>query len=110
MTWLTIRAQEHKRALDRMVQFAGQTKLDAGSGDYRADLADSLPDYHRDVRICLRAGVPGKGSPHGRRTVRHQPRGEPFVHANLRRTEERAFGGGRCEGKLWIDLDACDGL
>ena len=45
MTWRTIRAQEHKRALDRMVQFAGQTKLDAGSGDYRADLADSLPDH-----------------------------------------------------------------
>ncbi len=43
-------------ALDRIVQLAGETKLDACPGDYRPDLADSLPGHPRQLWVRDRAG------------------------------------------------------
>jgi translocator protein len=39
-----------------------ETELDACAGDHRADLADPLPDHHRDFRLRVRAGVSPKGA------------------------------------------------
>ena len=40
--------------LDGMVQQPLEAKLDAS--DHRPDLADSLPDYPRKLRVRIRAG------------------------------------------------------
>ncbi len=43
-------------ALDRMVQRSLKACLDAGPGDHRADLADSLPDHPDQLWIRIHAG------------------------------------------------------
>jgi len=68
---------------DEMVKQLGETSVDARPGDHHPDLDDTLPDLPRQLRLRVREGIPGLGSPYGRRAVRHQPRRQPAVHAHL---------------------------
>ena len=69
-------------ALDRLVQLARQAKLDASPGDHWPDLADSLPDHRRQLRVRLRAGDPKESAVARGVAVRHQSCGEPDLHAD----------------------------
>ena len=69
-------------ALDRMVQLIGETKLDAGAGDHRADLANSLPDYPGQLWVRVGTGDTRKSSLVGGIALRHQSCGQLDLHAN----------------------------
>lgn len=43
----------NQHVLDRLVQFAAEAKLDAGTGNDRPDLADSLSDHADLVWLCV---------------------------------------------------------
>ena len=72
-----------------MVQQPGEALLDASPFDHQPDLDDPLPRHPRPLRIRVRKGVPAQGFPAGRRAVRHQPRRQTAVHADLLRVAER---------------------
>jgi hypothetical protein len=42
--------------MDGVVQQPGETIMDSARGYNWADLAASLPGYHTDIRVCVRAG------------------------------------------------------
>ena len=86
-----------------MVQQPGEAVVDAGTGDHRADLADSLPDHRRHVRLRVRAGDSEEDRLDGRVAVRHQPRGEPDLHADSVRDAEPAAGSGGHPDRLGHD-------
>ena len=67
--------------------------MDACTVDHRADLADSLPDYHRHVWLRLRAGDAEETAVAGGFAVRHQSCVEPDLHAYPVRDEKPAAGG-----------------
>jgi len=83
-----------------MVQLAGETKLDACPGDYRADLADSLPGHPGQLWVRVRSGDPSKSSVAGGIALRHQPCGEPDLHADPVRDEKPAAGCGGYSDRL----------
>ena len=87
-------------ALDGMVRKPLETKLDASPGDHRADLADSLPDHNRVVRLRVRAGDQKEGAVVGGFAVRHQSRGECDLHANSIWNAELAIGCGGHSDRL----------
>ena len=87
----------------RLVQLALQTKLDSGSGDHRADLADSLPNHPRQLRVRIRAGDTKEIAVAGRLALRHQPRGQRDLHADSIRDEEPAAGLGGHSDRLGHD-------
>jgi len=78
--------------MDGLVRQLGEAHWDPIPGDYRSDMDDLVPDHRRQLRLRVFQSVSGQGSQSGRRTVRHQPRGESFVHAALLRVEKRAVG------------------
>ena len=80
--------------LDRVVRLAGEAVVDARPGDHQPDLDDPLPGHPRQLRVRLRASRSEEAAGESGRPVRHQPRGEPAVHADLRRAAERPAGGG----------------
>ena len=45
--------EANQNALDRMVQFPSETKLDAFAGNHRADLADSLSSDSRNLWVRI---------------------------------------------------------
>jgi hypothetical protein len=49
-------------------------------------VAQEVPDHPHQLRLRVGEGGPGQGASTGGRAVRHQPRGEPAVHADLLRT------------------------
>ncbi len=67
--------------------------MDACTVDHRADLADSLPDYHRHVWLRLRTGDAEEAAVAGGFAVRHQPCGEPDLHTDSIWVEKPAAGG-----------------
>ena len=80
--------------VDGMVRQLAETVVDAAALDHQPDLGDSLPGNRRQLRVRVREGVPGQSASNRRRAVRHQPRRQPLVHADLLRAEKRADGGG----------------
>ena len=48
---LSLSSERCTNALVRMVQLANETQLDTLASNDRSDLADSLPDYSRQLRI-----------------------------------------------------------
>ncbi len=80
--------------MDGVVQQLGETLVDANRLHDWADLADSLPDHHRVIRLRVCAGVPKENRLDGRSSVRHQPRGESDLHAHSIWDAESAIGSG----------------
>lgn len=82
----TVTSHNHLRPYQndvaRMVQFVGETNLDASPIDHRDDLADSLSDHLGQLRFCLRAGDPAKSSVDRGTSICHQPRSEPDLYAD----------------------------
>lgn len=78
--------------MDGVVQQLGETLMDAPRFHDWFDLADSLPDYHRVIRLRVRAGVSQESAVAGRSSVRHQSRGESDLHAHSIRNAEPAVG------------------
>jgi len=78
-----------------MVQFAGQTNLDASPGDDWADLADSLSGHPCQFWVCVRADVSWSGQLAGGIALRHQSHGEPDFHTDSIWDEKSAAGCGR---------------
>ncbi len=83
-----------------MVQLAGEARLDACSGNHRADLADTLPDHPYQLWICVCAGVSRQGRLAGGIALRSQSRVEPDLHADPVRDAEFAAGCGGYSGRL----------
>lgn len=77
-----------------MVRQPLEAKLDASASDHRPDLADPLPDHHRDLRVRICAGHEEEIAVDGGLAVRHQPRGEPDLHAHPVRNAEPTVGVG----------------
>ncbi len=75
-----------------MVQFVGETNLDACPGDHRADLADSLPGHPRQLWVRVRPGDQEEAAVACGVALRHQSRGEPDLHANPVRDAKPAAG------------------
>lgn len=75
-----------------MVQQLGKTLMDSHRFHDWFDLADSLPDYHRLIRLRVCAGAPQEVTVADRSSVRHQSRGEPDLHAHSIRDAEPAVG------------------
>lgn len=96
----TTNGSESPDVLARLVQLTRQTKLDARTGNHRADLADSLPDHSRHVRLRVRAGDPREAAVACRSAVRHQSCGEPNLHTNPVRDAQSAAGLGGYSGRL----------
>ena len=46
--------------MDGVVQQLGETVVDTNRVHDWDDLADSLPDHHRDLRLCVRTDVQTK--------------------------------------------------
>ena len=57
--------------LDRMVQLVGEAVLDACPGNYRSDLADSLPAHPHQLRLRVRADDSWQGQLAGGVALRH---------------------------------------
>ena len=94
--------------LDGVVQFAGETKLDACARDHRADLVDLVPDHHRDVWLRRRTGVSREVVLAGCLTFRDQSHCQSAVHADFLWATQRAFGGGRHSCRMGDNrLDGC---
>ncbi len=87
-------------ALDRMVQLARQTLLDARPGDYRDDLADSLPDHPGQLRVRVRASAQKEAAVARGIALRHQPCIEPDLHADSVWAAKPAAGGDGYSGRL----------
>ena len=97
-------------ALDRVVHFARQTRLDARPGDHRADLADSLPDYPGQLRLRVRPGVQEEVAVARGVALRHQSCGEFDLYADPIRDAKPAAGGGGHSDRLGdnhLDRDRC---
>ena len=97
------RLMDSLNALDRMVQRTFKAFLDACPGDDRADLANSLPDHSRDLRVRVRAGDPTQGAVAGGVALRYQFRVKPDLHTDPIRDAEPATGGVRYPGRVGHD-------
>lgn len=75
-----------------MVKLFSETKLDASGVDHRNDLADSLPNHSRQLRVCVRPDVSRQGKLAGRTAVRHQPCGKLNLHSDPVWNAEPATG------------------
>jgi hypothetical protein len=89
--------------MDGLVQQLGETLVDANRFHDWADLANSLPDHHRVIRLRVRSSVPQKGAVDGGIAIRHQPRGEPDLHSHPIRDAKSAFGSGGHPDRLGND-------
>lgn len=100
---MSAQESDSDNALDRMVQLARQTLLDTCPSDHRAYLADSLPDHPRQLWVRVCADVSRQGRLAGGVAVRHQPCGEPDLHADSVWDAKPAAGGGGYSDRVGHD-------
>ncbi len=78
--------------MDRVVQFVGETLLDAPTVHDRLRLAVPVPDYPDHVRLRVRASVAKEIALVVDLAIRDQSDGESFVYANPVWLKEPATG------------------
>ena len=96
--------------LDRLVQLAGETELDARAGDDRIDLADPLPDHSRLFRLCHCPSGEAKVALDGGAAVCIESGREPDFHSDSVWDAESSVGGGGYLDRLvddHLDGDSC---
>lgn len=77
--------------------------MDAGTEYHRDDLDHPLSDHHRQLRLRIHPGVQQESAVVGDSAFRHQPRGEPDLHADSVRASRPDAGSGRHPGRVGHD-------
>ncbi|MFT5525094.1 MAG: hypothetical protein ACI9HK_003060 [Pirellulaceae bacterium] len=89
-----------RHVLDGVVRQLVETVLDTSSGNHRVNLADSLRDHHRDVRLRVHAGDQKKITVDRGTAFRHQSVSERDLHAASVRDAKLAAGRSGYSGRL----------